>query len=169
MKGLSGFDQPHAFLLRLSTQHPRRLARRMLSRSLAAGVFRRCAAQDRDSFDVGTGSDAPGSATWMAKRHRPNLLDPSILRRTLATLTRLASVAASHLHSSRSESNAVIWAIMFPEGRHRNINASLSRPGESAAIRPHLRAESINFFNTPQFAEPTHDLTSPSFGQITNT
>ena len=30
-----------------------------------------------------------------------------------------------------------------------------------------FRAESINLFNTPQFAEPGTDLTSPSFGLIT--
>jgi hypothetical protein len=32
-----------------------------------------------------------------------------------------------------------------------------------------LRAESVNFLNTPQFAEPNKDLASPSFGRITNT
>jgi hypothetical protein len=32
-----------------------------------------------------------------------------------------------------------------------------------------FRAESINFFNTPQFAEPNFSLASPSFGAITNT
>ena len=32
-----------------------------------------------------------------------------------------------------------------------------------------LRAESINLFNTPQFAAPGAELSSPNFGQITNT
>jgi hypothetical protein len=32
-----------------------------------------------------------------------------------------------------------------------------------------FRAESINFFNTPQFAAPNSNLVSPSFGAITNT
>ena len=32
-----------------------------------------------------------------------------------------------------------------------------------------FRAESNNFFNTPQFAEPNYNLISPSFGAITNT
>ena len=32
-----------------------------------------------------------------------------------------------------------------------------------------FRAESINLFNTPQFMEPSDDLSSPAFGQITNT
>jgi hypothetical protein len=31
------------------------------------------------------------------------------------------------------------------------------------------RAEAINLFNTPQFAEPGSQLSSPNFGQITNT
>jgi hypothetical protein len=32
-----------------------------------------------------------------------------------------------------------------------------------------FRAESINFLNTPQLAEPSFNLVSPSFGAITNT
>ena len=32
-----------------------------------------------------------------------------------------------------------------------------------------FRVESVNFFNTPQFAPPTSSMTSPSFGRITNT
>ena len=32
-----------------------------------------------------------------------------------------------------------------------------------------FRAESINFFNTPQFAYLNPDLSSPAFGKITNT
>jgi len=32
-----------------------------------------------------------------------------------------------------------------------------------------FRAESINFLNTLQFAEPSFNLVSPSFGAITNT
>ena len=32
-----------------------------------------------------------------------------------------------------------------------------------------LRAEAYNVTNTPQFDEPQRNLTSPSFGRITNT
>ena len=50
------------------------------------------------------------------------------------------------------------------------MNASLSR---TFAIRSEktltFRAESINLLNTPQFDAPNNNLTSPSFGQITNT
>jgi hypothetical protein len=50
------------------------------------------------------------------------------------------------------------------------MNVALMRtwrlPADWAAT---FRAESINFFNTPQFADPNPDLSSPAFGKITNT
>ena len=50
------------------------------------------------------------------------------------------------------------------------MNAALAR---SWPLRSEMtltfRAESINFFNTPQFADPNPDLSSPAFGKITNT
>ena len=50
------------------------------------------------------------------------------------------------------------------------MNAALAR---SWTLRSEasltFRVESINFFNTPQFAEPSADLSSPAFGKITNT
>ena len=50
------------------------------------------------------------------------------------------------------------------------MNASISRPWSLGSERQLLfRAESINLFNTPQFAEPGRDLVNPNFGQITNT
>ena len=39
-------------------------------------------------------------------------------------------------------------------------------PGDTSIL---LRAEGLNLFNHPQFAEPGRELTSPNFGQITNT
>jgi hypothetical protein len=51
-----------------------------------------------------------------------------------------------------------------------NVNAALSHAWSlRGATILTFRAESINLFNTPQFAEPTKELTSPSFGRITNT
>ena len=45
---------------------------------------------------------------------------------------------------------------------------------ERRFVLPHERglsfqAESINALNTPLFAEPVGDLSSPAFGKITNT
>ncbi len=39
-------------------------------------------------------------------------------------------------------------------------------PGDTTVL---LRAESLNLLNHPQFAEPGKELTSPNFGQSTNT
>jgi hypothetical protein len=58
----------------------------------------------------------------------------------------------------------------FRKGKIVNLNAALGRTW----TLPHdwnlmLRGEAINLSNTPQFAEPGLSLTSPNFGQITNT
>ena len=64
-------------------------------------------------------------------------------------------------------SGAATWATMFRKGGVRNVNASLARTwkvsGEKSLT---LRVESINFFNTPQFAAPGNELASSNFGQI---
>ena len=58
----------------------------------------------------------------------------------------------------------------FRKGRIANLNVSLWRPFQIGQDRRlMLRAESINFTNTPQFAEPGSRLTNPDFGYITNT
>mgnify|MGYP001607039272 CR=1 FL=1 len=58
----------------------------------------------------------------------------------------------------------------FRHGRLANVNAALERTWRLAREwSVWLRAESINLFNTPQFAEPNYNLVSPSFGAITNT
>ena len=50
------------------------------------------------------------------------------------------------------------------------MNAALAKAWVlRAETRLTLRAESINLFNTPQFAAPGAELSSPNFGQITNT
>ena len=58
----------------------------------------------------------------------------------------------------------------FRKGPIRNVNASLSRRFPVWREKPlTIRAESINLFNTPQFAAPDYMLTDSSFGAITNT
>ena len=51
-----------------------------------------------------------------------------------------------------------------------NVNVALSRKWTlSGDTGVQFRAEGLNLFNHPQFAEPGRELTSPNFGQITNT
>ena len=58
----------------------------------------------------------------------------------------------------------------FRKGGIHNVNAAFSKTFPlRAEKRLTLRAESINFLNTPQFAAPGLELVSANFGQITNT
>ena len=54
------------------------------------------------------------------------------------------------------------------QGRHfqRERGAFAALGGDTSLT---FRAESLNLLNHPQFAEPGRNLTSPDFGQITNT
>ncbi len=175
MKGLSGFDQPHAFLLRLSYTTPAPAgAPGWLARSLERWNFSAVALRKTGTpFDVGTGSDAPGLGNVDGQSgDRPNLLDPSILGSTVGhpdtSSARLPRSAFAFIALGAQRGN--LGHNVFRKGGIGNINASLSRNWRVGGDKNiTLRAESINFFNTPQFAEPTHDLTSPSFGQINNT
>jgi hypothetical protein len=69
-----------------------------------------------------------------------------------------------------ADSRGTIGYSTFRRGAIRNINAAVARTwnlGHDRSLT--FRAESINITNTPQFAEPGYELTSPSFGFITNT
>ena len=174
MRGLSSFHQPHAFLARLSYELPGLSRTGLLGSVLggwkASGVV---LVKSGTPFVVDTGSDGPGFGNVDGTgRDRPNLLDPCVLGR-----------AIDNPDTSRSQMPFSAFGFLPPGqlsgtlGRHvlrkdaiNNVNLSLSRSWPlkaDAAID--LRAESINFFNSPQFAEPWGNLTSPNFGQITNT
>ena len=69
-----------------------------------------------------------------------------------------------------NESRGNLGVGTFRRGGIHNLNAAMSRTWTLAPEKSlTFRAESINLLNTPQFADPVTDLTSPSFGQITNT
>ena len=58
----------------------------------------------------------------------------------------------------------------FRKGNIANVNAMLSRTFPMGQDRQLMvRAESVNFLNTPQFTNPGQDLSSDDFGTITNT
>src|SRR5439155_25332148 len=84
------------------------------------------------------------------------------------SLYRLPLSASSQIQTNDSRGN--VGFNTFRRGGIRNMNAALAR---SWPLRSEMtlsfRAESINFFNTPQFADPNPDLSSPAFGKITNT
>jgi hypothetical protein len=175
LKGPSIFDQAHSLVVHFTWQTPglgRRQAalRGLLGRWTWSSVF---LAKTGIPFTVISGSDGPGFGNVDGSQgDRPNLLDASILGRTIGhpdTSTLLLPRSAfSFIQPGEGRGNLGIGT--FRRGGIRNLNASLARTWTLAQEKSiTLRAESLNVLNTPQFAEPNFDLTSPSFGQITNT
>jgi len=175
LKGPSSFDQTHSFLVRMSYRLPTLAAApaalyHTLGKWNASAVF---LAKTGTPFTVFSGSDGPGYGNVDGSPgDRPDLLDPSILGRTInnpdTSTRRLPKSAFAFIGSSETRGNLGVG--VFRRGGIRNLNAAISRTWNIAREKSlTFRAESINFLNTPQFAEPATDLTSPSFGQITNT
>ena len=159
LKGSSAFDQTHSFLARASW-----IAYRNWT---LTGIF---LAKTGTPFDVFSGSDGPGFGNVDGSAgDRPNLLDPSILGREIGNPDAvLPKSAFSFIGPTDSRGN--LGRNVFRKGGIRNLNASLSKTWKIGGERSlTFRAESVNFLNTPQFAEPGKELTAPSFGQITNT
>jgi hypothetical protein len=175
MRGLSDFDQPHAMLWRLNYDTPRLNTQSSWLRGLfggwaVSGVILR---KSGTPFNVSSGSDSPGYGNVDGTRgDRPHLLDPSILGRTIdhpdTSAAMLPVSAFAFIQPGELAGN--LGNNVFRKDGVWNLNAGLSRNwslgGDNSLL---LRAESINLFNTPQFAEPGRQLTTPDFGQITNT
>ena len=175
VKGPSVFDQRHALLVRSSYATPRL--------GTGAGWRRRALgswdigsivlAKTGTPFTVLTGSDGPGFGNVDGDQgDRPNLLDPSILGRTVGhpdtSVALLPRTAFAYIRTGEARGN--LGSNTFRKAGIGNVNASLSRTFALAGDRRlTVRAEGLNFFNTPQFAEPGRELTSPNFGFITNT
>jgi hypothetical protein len=168
MKGRSEFDQPHAFLWHASYTTPA-VSRWLGGWTLAVVTL----LKNGTPFTVVSGSDGPGFGNVDGNGgDRPNLADPSILGRTVGnpdTSAKLLPRSAFALIQP-TDAKGNLGRNTFRRGGIHNVNASLSRTWAiHSEKRVTLRAESINFFGTPQFVEPGLELSSPNFGQITNT
>lgn len=168
LRGRSDFDQPHAFLARGSYLIP--YGGKRIGHWSINSVY---LAKTGTPFGLKTGSDAPGFGNVDGiSGDRPNLLDPSILGRTIGNPDQsrqlLPKSAFAFIPVGQLAGN--LGRNVFRRGHIRNLNASLnadwSLPGE---VKMNFRIESINLSNTPQFAEPGNSLTDPNFGVITNT
>jgi hypothetical protein len=174
MKGLSSFDQPHAFLLQASYDTGRR------GSGWLGTIFRNWSAssvyllKSGTPFTVTSGSDGPGFGNVDGSPgDRPFVLDPAILGRTIgnpATSRQLLPRSAFRFQHAPPEIAGNLGRNTFRKGKIANLNASLARTWTLAReLQMTLRAESINLTNTPQFAEPGSSLAAPNFGQINNT
>lgn len=175
-KGVSNFHQPHAFLGRISWDLPSASAMPSWVRSVfgAWGLSAVLLVKSGTPFTVFAGSDAPGFGNVDGETgDRVDLVDPSVLGRTVGdpdTSTQLLPRSAFRfMEPTALRGN--IGRNTFRKGKIANVNAALARtwvlrPGEASLT---LRAESINLFNTPQFADPERNLSSKTFGRISNT
>jgi hypothetical protein len=179
LRGLSSFDQPHALLLQGAWDSGSGMARAgrlgWLSRvtknwSLTSVLL----LKSGTPFTVDSGSDSLGFGNVDGTNgDRPNIVDPSILGRTVGdpdTSRELLPRAAFAFFQAPAQMAGNLARNTFRKGRIANWNAAVMRtwalPRDWAVA---LSAEAINLSNTPQFAEPGKSLTSPNFGQITNT
>jgi len=146
------------------------LVRGVLNGSRISGVF---VAKTGLPFTVITGSDGPGYGNVDGSNgDRPNLFDPAVLGRTIGdpntSTILLPRSAFGYIKPMDSRGN--LGFNTFRRSGIRNMNASLARSWRlHSDWQTTFRAESINFFNTPQFDNPNPVLTSPAFGKITNT
>jgi hypothetical protein len=176
-RSLSAFDSPHAMLATYSydlptLSHGVRPLAWLLDGWQVAGV---ALAKTGTPLTLFIGSDAPGFGNVDGSpSDRPTILDPSILGMTISH----PDVAPSILSRDRftyirpGEPRGTLGRNTFRKARIANWNAAFTKQWHWGGRREHqtqLRAEVFNLTNTPQFDEPQRNLSSPSFGRITNT
>ena len=175
LKALSDFDQPHAFLARISWETPAGRMPAGIARHLLGGwnLSSVMLLKSGTPFLVQTGSDSPGFGNVDgALGDRPNLLEPPILGRTIGNPDKSRELLprTAFAYILPGELAGSLGRNVFRKGGICNVNAAASR---RFAVRSdkavQFRAESVNSLNTPQFAAPGSSLTNPDFGMITNT
>ena len=174
MRGLSVFDQPHAWLTNINYETPTPPGGGWLGKIFGqwqlSGVLLLKAGTP---FEVGAGSDGPGRGNVDGSGgDRPNIDDPSILGASVdhpdSSAQRLPKSAFSFIEPTGLLGN--VGRNTFRKDGIVNLNAGLSRRFPLSGDRSLLfRAESLNVLNHPQFAEPGTELVGDNFGQITNT
>jgi len=174
VKGVSRFHQPHSFLARGSYELPYRgrgsWAGAVFGDWIVSGVV---LLKTGTPFDVLTGSDGPGYGNVDGQRSdRPNVLDPSILGRGIDHPDRSQELLPHNAFSfiPLNDHRGNLGRNVFHRGPIRNVNMALSKSWRMRTEKEiTFRAESVNFFNTAQFAQPGTSLTDSNFGAITNT
>lgn len=168
LKGLSRFDQPHAFLTRFAYALPS--ANRLTRGWAMNGIV---LLKSGTPFTVQTGSDAPGFGNVDGNNgDRPHILQPAILGSTIGNpdTSRTALPRSAFAYISANETAGNLGRNTFRRGGIYNVNASVERAWKlRSEFELRLRAESVNLLNTPQFAEPGVNLADTNFAAITNT
>jgi hypothetical protein len=175
LKGRSDFDQPHSFRVRISYETSLSASARRWVRAVAGGwsISAIGLMKSGTPFSVLSGSDTPGRGNVDGGTgDRPDLIDLSVQGRTIGNpdTSRLLLPASAFAFIQPGRTAGTLGRNVFRKGSIRNVNASVARRFSTWKDRPlTIRAESINLFNTPQFASPAFMLSDSSFGGITNT
>ncbi|MSV27973.1 MAG: hypothetical protein EXQ52_04405 [Bryobacterales bacterium] len=175
-KGLSNFDSTHALSLYYSYDLPKFQQQGWLGP--IAGNWQLSGAgmlKSGTPLTLYMGSDSPGFGNVDGgSSDRPNILDPSILGKTLSNPT----VTPQILRRDRfgflepGQPRGSLGRGTFRKAGIVNYNAALSRQWRLGARGEHaltFRAEAINLANHPQFDEPQRNYNATAFGKITNT
>lgn len=170
-KALSNFDSPHALLLDYSYRLPGGRNAFLKGWQLSGAALWK----KGTPLTVFIGSDAPGFGNVDGSgSDRPNLLDPSILGRTIGDPNTSSQILSRDRfgYIIPGEFRGSIGRGVFRKSGIANLNAALTKQWNFRSHREWmalLRAEAYNLTNTPQFDEPQRNYSSPSFGRITNT
>ena len=172
MRAVSSFDQPHAVLIKANWQAPalRGPSGQLFGNWQLSTVL---LGKSGTPFNVIAGSDGEGFGNVDGSPgDRPNLLDSALLGRSVddpdTSANRLPATAFAFIDPTAAAGS--LGRNVFRKDGIFNINVALSKRWTLAGdTSVQLLAEALNLFNHPQFAEPGRELTSPNFGQITNT
>ena len=176
-KGLSNFDSPHAFELHAVWELPSPAPRAGLLGQLLNGWQISAAALIKSGtpFTLYVGSDAPGFGNVDGgPGDRPHIVDPSILGRTVDDPNTSTGILRRERFAfiRPGERRGNLGRNTFRKDGIANLNAAVGKQWRRNGGREWtlaFRAEAYNLANHPQFDEPQRNLSSPSFGRITNT
>jgi hypothetical protein len=175
-KGLSNFDSTHALLASWTWDLPRPRRVGWMSHLLDDWQLSSVTMlKSGTPLTLYIGSDAPGFGNVDGgASDRPNILDPSILGRTIDHPDTAGSILRRDrfAYIAAGERRGSIGRGTFRKAGIANLNAALSKQwhwGWRREWTALVRAEVYNLTNTPQFDEPQRNLSSPAFGKITNT
>ncbi len=176
-KGLSQFDSPHSLAI-FGTEQTPALKRFPKPASMIGGNWQISGivvAKTGTPFTVSTGSDAPGFGNVDGTGgDRPNILNPSILHATVGNPNTSQQILKRSYFSFISPGQLAgnIGTNTFRKGPIFNLNASVAREWRWGMPRSYtfrFQADAYNLMNHAQFDAPQLQLSSPSFGRITNT
>lgn len=176
-KGLSTFDSAHALLIWYAYDLPKPATGWRPAAWLAAGwqVSGITMLKSGTPLTLYVGSDAPGFGNVDGgPSDRPHILDPSILGTSFGDPNTAPLILRRDrfAYIREGERQGSLGRNTFRKSGIANFNLALTKQWRWSGKREWtalVRGEAYNLTNHPQFDEPQRNLSSPSFGRITNT